>query len=281
MTFSKEEKQIWERSEVMRELERIAQTQSLETPEEAFLPIKTAEDWEDELTDEEKLVDALKEFEKEDENIDRQREKEVEFDEEKIMPVPKHEEEISNPEFLNLDPADEEMYVENLEREEEKEKLREYGEGEVRPWDWRGTLSPTQIEAQKKQKKVKKANDEDFDDEEEIEIDYTEEEYMRMDRDEEKYFAEMDKRVEEADRQRRKRWQTEGPSLDQLEMMAEMDPEERAEFVAMMERKVESSLMGGLTKLASHLAKQGKVVEAHKIESAVRDIRMTLEANNG
>ena len=189
MVFSKEEREIWARSEVMQELERIAKKQNLEIPDDAFLPISEAHDWEDELSDEEKLVDALKEFEKEDEDIKNQREKEVEFNEEKIMPVPEHEKELSNEQVEStLDPADED-YIDNLEKEEEKEKMRQFDEGEVRPWDWRGTIGPAEIEA---------------------------------------------------------------------------------------------NLIAGLTKLASDLGNQGKVVEASKVEDTIRDIRIALrEANNG
>lgn len=168
MTFSKEEKQIWGNSEVMRELERIATTQSLEAPYEAFLPIKEGQDWEDERSDEEKLMDALEDFEEEERSIEEQREVEVEFDEEKIMPVPEHEVELSD----------------------------ESGGS---------TLDP---------------EDDDY--------------------------------------------------LDQ------------AEFEAAMNKKIESNLVSGLTKLASYLGNQGRVVEASKIEDTIRDIRLTLrEAKNG
>lgn len=305
MTFSKEEKQIWEGSEVMRELERIAKAQSLDTPDEAFLPIKEGQDWEDERSNEEKLMDAIEEFDKEEEKIDEQREMEDEFDEEKIMPVPEHDKELSDYSGYTgkeLDPEDEGY--------DDQDDNQEYYEGEVRPWDWRGTLNPTEIKALLRHKRIKRASDKvdviDVDPEEDrmMRLMYGEnwieetEEQDRRDQErwdslsdeeraeEEKYHEEIGRRFKKEERARREKWQTEGPTYEQLEMMAEMDPEEREEFIAMMNKKdyidVESNLINGLTKLASYLGKQGKVVEAIKVEDTIRDIRIALrEANNG
>lgn len=67
MSFSKEDKAAWLDSEVMRELEKIAAENDILNgpPEEAFMPIseETEESWEDERTPEEKLEDALIDFE--------------------------------------------------------------------------------------------------------------------------------------------------------------------------------------------------------------------------
>lgn len=67
MDFSHEEKLIWNNSEVMRELEKIAQNGGLEVPPEAYLPLESEEPeeepaWEEE-TDEKKLMDAIEELE--------------------------------------------------------------------------------------------------------------------------------------------------------------------------------------------------------------------------
>lgn len=144
MVFSKEEKEIWAKSEVMRELERIAQEGGMETPEEAFLPID--QDWESERSDEEKLMDAINEFEQEHKSIQQQREREVPFNEETIMPLPEHEKELSSgPTDSNLDTADED-YLEQKEKFEKEQDMRPFEEGEVRPWDWRPTTEHSQIE---------------------------------------------------------------------------------------------------------------------------------------
>lgn len=149
MAFSKEEQQIWFGSEVMRELERIARERGdmFETPIEAYQPIKTADEgdpnFEDEGGDEEKLLDALKEFEddpeltEETKSIEEQREHEVPLDEEDILPAPEHDRDkdvgLSSPEdddFLDWD---------------EEDDKQPFGDAEVRPWDWRGTDLPTKI----------------------------------------------------------------------------------------------------------------------------------------
>jgi hypothetical protein len=156
MVFSKEEKEIWANSEVMRELERIAQSGSIETPEEAFLPI--GEGWESERSDEEKLMDALKDFEEENS-------------------IPKQEEELSSiMEDSNLDLSDED-YLEKKEKFEKEQSVLPISEH-------------SQIET--------------------------------------------------------------------------------------------ANLINGLTKLAAHLGKQGKVIAACRIEDTIKDIRIALrEAKNG
>lgn len=145
MVFSKEEKEIWAKSEVMREFERIAQGGGLDTPEEAFLPLD--KDWESERSDEEKLMDAINEFEQEDKLIEQQREREVPVNEEKIMPIPEHEKELSSA-FVDsdLDPADED-YLEQKDKVEKEKNMRQFEEGESRPWNWRPTIEHSQIEA--------------------------------------------------------------------------------------------------------------------------------------
>jgi uncharacterized protein YihD (DUF1040 family) len=62
MVFSNEEKQIWAKSEVMRELERIAVDEGIEVPIESYMPISEDKGWEEE-SDENKLESALSEFE--------------------------------------------------------------------------------------------------------------------------------------------------------------------------------------------------------------------------
>lgn len=67
MVFSHEERLLWERSEVMRELEKIAEEQGITfpVPAEAYQPIKLDNEeeevkvWEDEDTDETKLLNAI------------------------------------------------------------------------------------------------------------------------------------------------------------------------------------------------------------------------------
>ena len=76
MTFSKEDKAAWDSSEVMRELEKLAEDVLKGTPDEAHLPIMEGEEessedttWEDEdlgEKGEEALVDVLKDLENED-----------------------------------------------------------------------------------------------------------------------------------------------------------------------------------------------------------------------
>lgn len=63
MAFSKEEKQIWENSETMQELEKIAKEEELfEFPESVDIPEEDDVFWEDELNNEEKLIDAAEEI---------------------------------------------------------------------------------------------------------------------------------------------------------------------------------------------------------------------------
>ena len=69
MTFSKEDTAAWMNSEVMQELEKIAAVGGLDVSEEAFQPIEEETLWEEE-DDTEKLVDAVEEFQKGDEESD-------------------------------------------------------------------------------------------------------------------------------------------------------------------------------------------------------------------
>lgn len=222
MSFSSEEKQIWEASEIMKELERLARQNPdlFETPMEAFQPLKTADDaWEDDATNEEKLVDALDAIE----------------DVEVV--------DMEDEEFMRA------MYGENWKQEMEENERKEQER-----WD---SLS---------------------DEEQEMA---------------EKNWEEVGKKSRQDSRRRQEVWQTEGPSYDQIEEMSDMDPMEREEYKNMMNEKdyidvealeVESnqSLIDGLTKLASLLASEGKITEAHKIEQTLMDIRIALrEAKNG
>ena len=66
MVFSKEEQEIWQKSEVMQELEKIYKQNSdiSSQPIEANLPIINDENnWEDEVSNKKKLLDAVKDFE--------------------------------------------------------------------------------------------------------------------------------------------------------------------------------------------------------------------------
>lgn len=65
MTFSKEDKAAWLNSEIMQELEKLAEDVLNGPPSEAFQPIENvaaAETWEDEDL-EEKITEAVEEFE--------------------------------------------------------------------------------------------------------------------------------------------------------------------------------------------------------------------------
>jgi hypothetical protein len=179
MVFSKEEKEIWANSEVMHELERIAQEVGMETPEEAFLPI--GQDWEGERSDEEKLMDALNDFEQEDKTTDR----------------------------VALNPRQS--------QDEEQHKTKEISNEEVEP-----ELTDS------------------------------------------KFFTPKD--IE----QKKEEMGLSNLKKEPLKNIMENAPE------------AYSSLIGGLTKLAAHIGKQGKVIAACRIEDTIRDIRIALrEAKNG
>lgn len=79
MSFAKEDKAVWNSSEVMQELEKIAKENNMfETPSEAYEPIGEKEDEKD--WEEESLSEALEEFEKSEEEM------EEEMEEDSIIP---------------------------------------------------------------------------------------------------------------------------------------------------------------------------------------------------
>lgn len=74
MTFSREDRAVWEKSEVMQELEKLAD-EVLSPPAEAYQPIATEEEksWEDEdWSDEEKLADAATEMLENDDSFEKE-----------------------------------------------------------------------------------------------------------------------------------------------------------------------------------------------------------------
>ena len=102
MSFSHEEKLIWQRSEVMQEFEKIATSRDISgPPPEAYLPIKEGAEWEEE-PDENKLIKALRDL---------------------VSDTAKSQE---LPEDVELVPFNEEEFSKEHDEEEDEDVIRHY-----------------------------------------------------------------------------------------------------------------------------------------------------------